>query len=88
MSTALVLVKHALPVLDPSKPAREWQLGAEGEVQAKRLADMTFAVKHHGYCRIAGPARSLGLRYFRVRFIEVPRVTGRDGARTVDGRSC
>lgn len=38
MSTALVLVKHALPVLDPSKPAREWQLGAEGEVQAKRLA--------------------------------------------------
>ena len=38
ISTALVLVKHALPVLEPSKPAREWQLGAEGELQSKRLA--------------------------------------------------
>jgi broad specificity phosphatase PhoE len=36
--TALVLVKHALPVLDPSRPAKEWQLGTEGELQAKRLA--------------------------------------------------
>ncbi len=34
----LVLVKHALPVLDASKPAREWQLGTEGERQAKKLA--------------------------------------------------
>src|SRR5438445_7540902 len=38
MPTALVLVKHALPVLDPTRPAREWRLGAEGELQSKRLA--------------------------------------------------
>ena len=34
----LVLVKHALPVLDASKPAREWRLGTEGERQARKLA--------------------------------------------------
>jgi 2,3-bisphosphoglycerate-dependent phosphoglycerate mutase len=34
----LVLVKHALPALDDSRPACEWQLGAEGEEQARRLA--------------------------------------------------
>jgi len=36
--TALVLVKHALPVLDPSRAPREWRLGSEGELQARRLA--------------------------------------------------
>lgn len=35
----LVLVKHALPQIDASKPPREWHLGAEGEAQAKRLAE-------------------------------------------------
>jgi len=34
----VILVKHALPVLDPTKPAREWTLAAEGENQARRLA--------------------------------------------------
>jgi broad specificity phosphatase PhoE len=38
MATSLVLVKHALPVLDPTRPAREWRLGTEGELQSKRLA--------------------------------------------------
>lgn len=33
-----MLVKHALPTLDAAVPAREWQLGTEGEVQAHRLA--------------------------------------------------
>jgi len=37
-SRQLVLVKHAVPVLDASRPAREWQLGAEGEGQARALA--------------------------------------------------
>ncbi len=37
-AATLLLVKHALPVLDVSKPAREWQLGTEGERQAKKLA--------------------------------------------------
>lgn len=35
----VVLVKHALPVFDPSRPAREWRLGKEGEAQSRRLAD-------------------------------------------------
>jgi broad specificity phosphatase PhoE len=35
----LVLVKHAMPVLDPSRPAREWLLGEDGEAQARELAD-------------------------------------------------
>jgi len=38
MPTTLVLVKHAQPVPDPSKPAKEWLLGAKGESQSKRLA--------------------------------------------------
>lgn len=38
-SRQLVLVKHALPVLDPARPAREWVLGAEGERQAAALAE-------------------------------------------------
>jgi len=37
-ATLLVLVKHALPVLDATKPAKEWQLSAEGELQSRRLA--------------------------------------------------
>jgi broad specificity phosphatase PhoE len=35
----LVIVKHAQPVLDASRPPREWQLGREGEEQARRLAE-------------------------------------------------
>ena len=35
----LVLVKHAQPVMDPSVPPREWQLGPEGEAQSRELAD-------------------------------------------------
>lgn len=38
MVKQLVLVKHAQPILDPAKPAREWELGAQGEAQAKLLA--------------------------------------------------
>lgn len=35
----VVLVKHALPVLDPSRPAREWRLGEEGRSQSRLLAE-------------------------------------------------
>jgi broad specificity phosphatase PhoE len=35
----LILVKHGQPVLDGSRPAREWLLGPTGEAQAVRLAD-------------------------------------------------
>lgn len=38
-SRQLVLVKHALPELDPTRPARAWVLGTEGERQAAVLAD-------------------------------------------------
>jgi 2,3-bisphosphoglycerate-dependent phosphoglycerate mutase len=34
----LVLVKHAIPVLDAGRAAREWELGPEGERQAADLA--------------------------------------------------
>jgi len=36
--TTLVLVKHALPVLDMSRPPRKWELSAEGELQSQQLA--------------------------------------------------
>lgn len=38
MSRQIVLVKHAQPVLDAGVPPCYWQLGAEGEEQARRLA--------------------------------------------------
>jgi broad specificity phosphatase PhoE len=34
----VVLVKHALPMLDESRPPREWPLARDGEQQSKRLA--------------------------------------------------
>lgn len=34
----LVLIKHALPVLEPSRPAREWRLGDAGRARAAALA--------------------------------------------------
>ena len=33
----VVLVKHAQPLLDATKPARDWDLAVEGEEQSKRL---------------------------------------------------
>jgi broad specificity phosphatase PhoE len=38
-SRLLVLVKHALPVLEGSTPPREWPLSDEGKAQAARLAE-------------------------------------------------
>jgi broad specificity phosphatase PhoE len=38
-SRVVVLVKHALPVLDASLPPRDWHLGAAGKAEAQRLAD-------------------------------------------------
>lgn len=35
----LILVKHSLPEIDEKKPANEWQLGFEGRVRCKPLAD-------------------------------------------------
>lgn len=35
----VVLVKHALPTLDPARPPREWLLSDAGTAQSKRLAD-------------------------------------------------
>ena len=34
----IVFVKHALPVLDPAKQPREWQLSEEGRDQSRLLA--------------------------------------------------
>jgi len=35
----LILVKHSLPEIDETKPAKEWGLGFEGRVRCKSLAD-------------------------------------------------
>jgi broad specificity phosphatase PhoE len=35
---ALFLIKHAMPEIDPSVPAKRWSLGAEGQRQARELA--------------------------------------------------
>jgi len=38
MSGPLVLVKHAMPVVDPTRPPREWHLSDDGRSQSRRLA--------------------------------------------------
>jgi broad specificity phosphatase PhoE len=35
----LILIKHAIPTLEPSKAAKEWRLGDKGKAQASLLAD-------------------------------------------------
>lgn len=37
-STILLLVKHAMPVVDPDAPAREWVLSDAGRRASKLLA--------------------------------------------------
>lgn len=39
MSRRLVLIKHAMPILEAGEPAGNWRLGPEGERQAQELAD-------------------------------------------------
>jgi broad specificity phosphatase PhoE len=38
-ASRLILVKHALPIVDPPRPAREWPLSPEGEEACGRLAE-------------------------------------------------
>jgi broad specificity phosphatase PhoE len=35
----LILVKHSLPTIDPTRPRREWQLSEEGRLRSVRLAE-------------------------------------------------
>lgn len=37
---SLVLIKHARPLVDPARPAHEWQLSDEGRADAARLAEV------------------------------------------------
>jgi len=39
MTNKLILVKHSLPEIDPSVPAREWRLSGEGRRRCGKLAD-------------------------------------------------
>lgn len=39
MKTYLILVKHSLPEIQESLPAREWKLSEEGRLRAGRLAE-------------------------------------------------
>lgn len=34
----LILVKHSLPVIEPTLPASQWRLGPEGRRRCERLA--------------------------------------------------
>jgi broad specificity phosphatase PhoE len=36
----ILLVRHAMPVVDPSTPAEQWHLGAEGRAAARLLAPL------------------------------------------------
>ena len=51
--TILILVKHAMPEIDPNIPARYWRLSAEGRQAASALAD-TLA-SYHPSVLIASP---------------------------------
>ena len=35
----LILIKHAMPLIDETKPPREWPISPEGRVASERLAD-------------------------------------------------
>lgn len=39
MNKYLILVKHSLPEIDKTLPAREWKLSEEGRVRAEQLAE-------------------------------------------------
>lgn len=39
MEGSIILVKHAMPELDPNLPPSKWQLGEKGLKQAKRFAE-------------------------------------------------
>ncbi len=43
LPTSLVLVKHAVPVLEPAVAPRHWRLALEGEHQSRRLASRLLA---------------------------------------------
>ncbi len=45
MTDRIVLVRHAMPVVDPATPAELWHLGADGRAAARSLAPL-----------VAGPA--------------------------------
>lgn len=40
----LILIKHAFPIFEPSKPAGYWVLGSEGKAQSKLLVER---IKHY-----------------------------------------
>ena len=52
--SALPLIKHAMPEIDSSVPAKRWSLGAEGQRQARELAGRLFEPDH----RISGTEHS------------------------------
>jgi 2,3-bisphosphoglycerate-dependent phosphoglycerate mutase len=41
--TRLILVKHAMPLIDEAKPSKDWTISDEGRVAAGRLADRLAA---------------------------------------------
>lgn len=78
----IVLVKHALPVLDPARPARHWQLGAEGEAQARALA---VALRRFNPFRLVTSTEPKAMRTAEIVANEFGvEVTGLEGLREID----
>lgn len=55
----VVLVKHAQPALDATKPAREWNLAVEGHEQSRRLAS---SLRRFIPCRLVSSPEPKALR--------------------------
>lgn len=78
----VVLIKHAQPVLDAAKPAREWVLSAEGEEQSRRLASL---LRRFVPCRLVTSPEPKAWRTCAIvaAELEIP-MTVADGMREID----
>ena len=81
-SGRIVLVKHAQPLLDATKPAREWDLAVEGEGQSKRLG---AALREFVPCQLVSSPEPKALRTCEIVAGELGvSMTVVDGLREID----
>ena len=78
----VVLVKHAQPLLDATKPAREWDLTVEGQAQSKRLG---ASLREFVPCRLVSSPEPKALRTCEIVADELGiSMTVVDGLREID----
>ena len=79
----VVLVKHAQPLLDATKPARDWDLAVEGEEQSKRLG---ASLRQFLPCRLVTSPEPKALRTCEIVAGElgISSMTVVDGLREID----